>query len=118
MQNNLSNFEEQFKRSTSPMLVLQLLSEEDMYAYVIIQKTLQLSDGVYKMPLLYTSLNKLKDQGYVEESRQEISEDNRVRIYYAITERGTEYLALLKASYKRLSDSVSEIIFKETSICE
>ena len=113
MQDNLSNFEAQFKRSTIPLIVLQLLSEKEMYAYEIIQTTLQLSNGIYKMPLLYTSINRLKEQGYVVESRQEISKDNRVRIYYAITAQGKEYLNELKVIYKKLSDSVKKLIYKE-----
>lgn len=115
MKKNLSNFESQFKRSTIPLLVLEMLSKEDMYAYEIIQKTLQLSDGVYKMPLLYTSLNKLQEQGYVIESRQEISEDNRVRNYYAITEQGISYLNELKILYKSLTNAVEKIISKEVT---
>ncbi len=63
---NLSNFEAQFKRSTILLLVLRLLSEREMYAYEMIQETLRRSGGVYKMPLLYTVLNKLKGLGSIE----------------------------------------------------
>lgn len=92
MKKNIQNFEAQYKRSTIPLLVLYFLSQKEMYAYEIIQHTLSMSNGIYKMPLLYTTLNKLKSQGYVIESRQEISSDNRVRIYYAITQDGLEYV--------------------------
>ena len=45
-QDSLNNFEAQFKRSTIPLLVLQLLSEHEMYAYEMIQETLKVSDGI------------------------------------------------------------------------
>lgn len=112
-QSNLNNFEAQFKRSTTPLLVLELLSEREMYAYEIIQETLIRSNQQYRMPLLYTILNKMQDQGYVVESRKEISEDNRVRNYYAITPEGRIYLSELKKLYGALTESVIKIL-KET----
>nr|WP_305146665.1 PadR family transcriptional regulator [Anaerovorax odorimutans] len=95
------------------MLVLELLSEREMYAYEIIQETLIRSNQQYRMPLLYTILNKMQDQGYVVESRKEISEDNRVRNYYAITPEGRIYLSELKKLYGALTESVIKIL-KET----
>ncbi|MCI8646389.1 MAG: PadR family transcriptional regulator [Firmicutes bacterium] len=111
-QDSLNNFEAQFKRSTIPLLVLQLLSEHEMYAYEMIQETLKRSDGVYKMPLLYTVLNKLEEQGCVRKSRQEVSEGNRVRVYYAITDEGLDYLAELKQLYALLSDTIRTIVYQ------
>lgn len=111
MQDSLNNFEAQFKRSTIPLLVLQLLSEQEMYAYEMIQETLKRSDGIYKMPLLYTVLNKLEEQGYVKKSRQEVSEGNRVRVYYAITNDGLGYLAELKKLYALLSETIFQIVY-------
>ena len=93
---NTNNFEAQFKRSTIPLLVLQLLTEREMYAYEIIQETLKRSDGKYKMPLLYNILNKFRDQGYIIESRKEVSDSNRIRIYYAITPLSLIHISNLK----------------------
>lgn len=108
---HLNNFEAQFKRSTIPLLVLQLLSEREMYAYEIIQEAQRRSDGAYKMPLLYTVLTKLKKQGYVAESRHEISEANRTRVYYKITEEGGIYLSDLKELYSELTAAVRKIVY-------
>ena len=84
-----------------------------MYAYDIIRETLSLSNNVYKMPLLYNILNKLEADNYIIQSRREISDNNRVRIYYKITEKGVQYLNELTDSYVRLSDSVNKILFGE-----
>ena len=52
----LNNFETQFKKSTLPLMVLTILSErEQMYAYEITQECLRRTNGIYKMPLLYTN---------------------------------------------------------------
>ena len=82
-----------------------------MYAYDIIRETLSLSNNVYKMPLFYNILNKLEADNYIIQSRREISDNNRVRIYYKITEKGVQYLNELTDSYVRLSDSVNKILF-------
>jgi PadR family transcriptional regulator PadR len=107
---NIQNFEAQFKRSTTQLLVLYLLSKREMYAYDIIRETLALSNNIYKMPLLYNILNKLETDGYVTQSRREISDNNRVRIYYKITENGQQYLSGLTDSYLKLSKSVNHIL--------
>lgn len=118
IKDNIQNFEAQFKRSTTQLLVLHLLNRREMYAYDIIRETLILSNNTYKMPLLYNILNKLETDGYVTQSRKEISNDNRVRIYYRITDTGRQYLAELTESYLKLSDSVNAILFGETNTHE
>ena len=71
IEKNVQNFETQFKKSTTQLLILHLLS------------------------------------------RREISENNRVRVYYRITERGIHYLNEITGAYSRLSQSVSSILFGE-----
>ncbi len=112
--NPLENFEAQFKKSTLPLMVLKILSERDMYAYEIMQETLRRSNGKYKMPLLYTTLNKLQEQGYVIESRKTISDDNRVRVYYRITDAGRHHLQRLMKLYAELTETVKSIVYDET----
>lgn len=112
----LENFEAQFKKSTLPLMVLTILSErEKMYAYEITKEALERSSGRYKMPLLYTTLNKLQEQGFVAEVEKIITDANRVRIYYCITETGRRYLSELKTLYKELSDTVRSIVLDEKS---
>ena len=95
----IENFEAQFKKSTLPLMVLKILSEREMYAYEITQIAYERSNGKYKMPLLYTTLRKLQEQGFVVESKKVVSEDNRVRIYYKLTDDGLVYLEKIKCMY-------------------
>lgn len=112
-QRNIDNFEAQYKRSTTPLLVLQLLKKNEMYAYDIIRETLALTNGIYKMPLLYNILNKLEAEGYIFQSRRIISPDNRTRIYYSITSAGENYLEILTDNYMKLSGAVDKVLFEE-----
>lgn len=110
--NALENFEAQFKKSTLPLLVLSVLSEGDMYAYEISQVVLQRSNGIYKMPLLYTTLKKLTEQGYLLSKDPVTTEDNRTRVYYHITSDGLKYLETLKDLYLNMVQVVQEIVYK------
>lgn len=111
MKDLIDNFETQFKKSTLPLMVLRILSEREMYAYEIMQVALKRSNGRYKMPLLYTTISKLQEQGLVEESITTISDDNRVRKYYRLTEKGLSYLEELKALYSEMVEIVKEIVY-------
>ncbi len=71
IEKKVQNFETQFKKSTTQLLILHLLS------------------------------------------KREISENNRIRVYYRITERGIHYLNEITGAYSRLSQSVSSILFGE-----
>lgn len=112
--NILENFEAQFKKSTLPLMVLKILSEKDqMYAYEITQEALRRTDGVYKMPLLYTTISKLQEQGFVEESEKVITEANRTRVYYRITDDGRAHLEKLCDLYAQLNHAVRSIVYEE-----
>ena len=110
--NPLSNFEAQFKKATLQLLILSILSDGEMYVYEIAQTILEKSSGKYKAPLLYTSISKLEEYGFVTESRKE-TVSNRMRVYYMITDSGEAYLARLKDLYKDLTDVVYDIAYSK-----
>ena len=110
--NPLNNFDAQFKKATLQLLILSILSDEEMYAYEIAQTILERSGGKYKAPLLYTSISKLEAYGFVTESRKE-SVSNRMRVYYMITDSGLSYLSQLKGLYKDLTDVVYDIAYSK-----
>ena len=94
-------------------MVLKILSAREMYAYEITQIAYERSKGKYKMPLLYTTLRKLQEQGFVVESKKVVSEDNRVRIYYKLTDDGLVYLENIKSMYLDLTATVHSIVYDE-----
>lgn len=104
------SFEEYFKRATSPMMTLYLLSEGPMYVYKLSRELERRSNKVYKMNFLYPVLYRLQEQGYVVEDSQEITESHRTRNYYAITEAGKAHLAEMMEQYKELLKAVDVIM--------
>lgn len=113
------SFASYFKRATSAMVVLNLLTEKPAYAYEMSQALKARSGGRYVMSLLYPLLYRMEEQNFIEVARQEISPDNRVRNYYQITEKGREHLAQLREEYLNLVDAVEVLMnYSETNSSE
>ncbi len=103
------SFEAFFKRATSPLVVLRLLSEKPMYGYEITQEMHRRSEGKFVLAILYPVLYRLLEQGYVCEDRTEVVE-GRARTYYAITESGSEYLEKTAKEYLEISAVCAELL--------
>lgn len=108
---------ENFKKATTEMLVLFLLAKQPMYVYQMIQNLDHLSESVFKVATLYPAIYRLQNNLYIEEFEKRISDDNRLRKYYAITESGREYLQELQQEYLKLTDAVS-LIFRTDMVGE
>ena len=115
--NKLNSFEENFKRSVSPMIVLLVLSEKPMYAYRLSQELEKRSNHTYKMNFLYPVLYKLQKDGYIVEFSQETTESHRTRNYYTITDSGKLYLDFLIKKYNELLSAV-DIFLENKNIAE
>ena len=115
--NKLNSFEENFKRSVSPMIVLLVLSEKPMYAYRLSQELEKRSNHTYKMNFLYPVLYKLQKDGYIVEFSQETTESHRTRNYYTITDSGKLYLDFLIQKYNELLSAV-DIFLENKNIAE
>jgi len=74
--------------SARPM-VLSLLLKGDSYGYRILQDVMALSGGTidWSEALLYPVLHKMEKEGVVR-SRWRMSEEKRMRKYYALTNAG------------------------------
>lgn len=104
------SFKDYFKRATNQMVVLGLLSEKPMYAYQMSTEMAKRSHDRYTMALLYPVLYRLQDLGYVEEVKKEISDDNRVRNYYGITETGKAYLNEVLLEFREMVEIVEGLV--------
>ena len=92
-----------FKRATSSLVVLRLLSEKPMYGYEIAAELKSRSDGKYMISILYPVLYRLEEQGYIAISATEVA-DGRARSYYSITDAGREYLRKTQKEYLEISE--------------
>ena len=92
------------------MLVLFVLRQKPMYTYEMMQAIEVMSEGKITFNTLYQAIYRLKDFGYIYEKEKMVSEDNRVRIYFAVTETGDTYLQQLIAEYYSFTDTVNQIL--------
>lgn len=105
-----ASIREALKKATTEMLVLFVLREKPMYTYEMMQAIEQRSEGKITFNTLYQAIYRLKDFQYIQEQEKVVSEDNRVRIYFAITESGIDYLQKLIEEYYSFTDAVDHIL--------
>jgi DNA-binding PadR family transcriptional regulator len=93
--------------SPATLHILLCLAGEPRHGYGIMQEVVQHSNGQYKLGpgTLYDNLQKLMDQGLVEEVRRKIAGDDPRRRYYGLTELGRR---VLEADVERLKNVVRE----------
>ena len=98
------------KKATTEMLVLSLLQEKPMYTYEMMAAIEQRTNGVITFNTLYQSIYRLDNFGYIREHGKLVSEDNRVRIYFAITDEGKDYLEKITQEYLTFTNSVDTLL--------
>ena len=106
--------EENLKKAVAEMLVLSLLSREDMHAPQIIRSLEEESGRALTMTSPYMLLYRLIEKEYILEAYKKIAPDGRRRQYYQITEEGRGYLEALKAVYRRVSAGVDQLLERGT----
>lgn len=102
--------EENLKKAVAEMLVLSLLSREDMHAPQITRSLEEGSGGALTVSSPYLLFYRLIEKGCILEAYKKIAPDGRRRQYYQITEDGRRHLADLKAAYRRVSAGVEQLL--------
>lgn len=94
--------------SARPML-LGVLRGGESYGYQIVQKVKKFSDGGIELSdgMLYPVLHRLEKEGFIS-SEWKISDENRMRKYYRLTEAGKKELATEIKQWV----SINEILYK------
>ncbi len=93
------------------LLVLSLLSGEDMYGYQMIVELARRSNHTFEMKegTLYPVLHGLEQQGYVEAYQQE-APTGRMRKYYHLTRSGGAALRTEAEGWRRYSGAVDAVL--------
>ena len=81
--------------SPANLYILLSLAAEDRHGYGIMQEVARQSDGQYKLGpgTLYDNLQKLMNQGMVENAPRRSADDDPRRRYYRMTSFGRKVLA-------------------------
>ena len=107
----ISEIQEKLKRGYLEMLVLQLLSEEDMYGYQLKTEIMDRSEGLIVLTegVLYPPLYRMIQKGYISERKETVCK-RRVRVYYHLEPEGAEYLNLLRDEYIKSFRGIDKIM--------
>ena len=101
MRNNEQNA---FRRGIMQLVILSLLSKEDMYGYQLVQETIARSGGriLTQEGSLYPVLYKLQEQGFISD-RKVLVGKRMTRVYYHIEDAGLAQLEKLTEEYNAIS---------------
>lgn len=99
------------KRSTTEVLLLSLLSQQDMYGYQLTAEMKRQSDGLcnYNETTFYPVLNRLLSQNMISMTRM-ITDQQRIRVYYHLEISGKEYYEDLKRACRLYMNTVNKIL--------
>lgn len=105
-----ANIQIALKKATTEMMVLHLLRQKPMYTYEMMNAIEERSGGDITFNTLYLSIYRLEENGYIREHEKVMSEDNRVRIYFAITDAGSAYFDELVKGYLRYTAALARVL--------
>ena len=103
----IENVKAQMRKGVLEYCILSVLSGEDAYTSDII-KTLKEAEMIVMEGTLYPLLTRLKNDGLLS-YRWEESTQGPPRKYYAITDKGREFLSELDQSWQQLITAVQQI---------
>lgn len=109
----MSSLNQQLKKGVLEILVLNTISEVDVYGYELLKKLEDSSNGYFKLKegSLYPIMYRLEDKELIKSYRKEIEGKRGVpRKYYTITENGKRELKDMITEWCEFDDIVSKML--------
>ena len=96
--------------ASSKPIVLSLLLSGESYGYQILQRVRRVSGGTMKWSsaMLYPVLRRMEKEGLIR-SDWRVSEENRMRKYYRLTELGRKELETEKARWTSIQNALRKL---------
>lgn len=99
---------ENLKKGIIELLILSFLNQKEMHIYAIINSLDEVSDGACRISFPYGAIYRLLNNGYIVETGKKVDE-NRLRQFYGITEKGKIYLTQMRNDYDIFISGVNKI---------
>lgn len=95
---------------STTLLLLQLLSEQEMYGYEMIDALRSRSENVFELKAgtLYPLLHSLEEKGLLESYEKEAA--GKTRKYYCITKKGSKHLQEKKEEWNTYQTAVVKVL--------
>ena len=103
-------FERELLKGVAPMAVLELLSRESMYGYLLSEQLTMRTGDILNLGRgsLYPLLYNLEAKGFVRAEEAE-AENGRRRRRHAITDKGRQQLARQKKEWEKLQEGMDHL---------
>ncbi|MFW9993305.1 MAG: PadR family transcriptional regulator [Candidatus Odinarchaeota archaeon] len=104
----LQKWETEFKRGFSKPFILLILAEKPNYPYQVTKTILERTKGKIAIAgsNIYPVLKKMEDDGLITGEK----DGDSGKRYYSLTDRGKEFVILLKRSMKDFDEIIQEMI--------
>ena len=100
------------KKAVTEMMVLFLLRQKPMYVYEMSQEMSRLTGGVYTFNTLYLAIYRLQEHGHIAEAGKQEA-DNRIRVYFKLTDAGRRYLDELLPTYREMIGALDALLAQD-----
>lgn len=106
-----NNIRDNFKKGCVELLLLSLLSEDDMYGYQMTQMIMKRSDDFLRVSegTMYPSLHKLEEKKYISSYEKQVGKRMK-RVYYHIEPEGRTHLLELIQEYRDTTRYIFRVI--------
>ena len=106
---NIDEWKSQIKRGTLEYCILVMINKKERYGYEIISELEKWSILAAKESTIYPLLRRLLKEEYLSSFWQESAEGLPPRKYYAITDKGREYLEAMSIEWDNLLRAIESI---------
>ena len=100
------------KKAVTEMMVMFLLRQKPMYVYEMSQEMSRLTGGVYTFNTLYLAIYRLQEHGHIAEAGKQEA-DNRIRVYFKLTDAGQRYLDELLPTYREMIGALDALLAQD-----
>jgi PadR family transcriptional regulator PadR len=102
--------ETRFTNGIPELLILALLDRGEMYGYQIVKEIQETTrdELAFGEGCIYPLLRSLQKKGQIRSRPQEV--DGRVRLYYALSEKGRRQLDEVVTDWKRVTHGVRRVL--------
>lgn len=100
------------KKAVTEMMVLFLLRQKPMYVYEMSQEMSRVTGGVYTFNTLYLAIYRLQEHGHIAEAGKQEA-DNRIRVYFKLTDAGQRYLDELLPTYREMIGALDALLAQD-----
>lgn len=106
---NIDDWKSQIKRGTLEFCILSMINQCSTYGYEIISNLEKYPILTAKENTIYPLLRRLMKEDYISSYWQESVEGLPPRKYYAITDKGSDYLFAIAEEWSGLVKAIEEI---------